>query len=57
MSGCVSEELERKGLSVLLVRRGERLEPVVNDKPVQARGDKVGCNDCKKIKINKYIKQ
>lgn len=57
MSGCVSEELERKGLSVLLVRRGERLEPVVNDKPVQARGDKVGCNDCKKIKIKKYIKQ
>lgn len=34
MSGYVSEELRRKGLSVLLVGRGERLESVVIDNPV-----------------------
>lgn len=43
MSGYVSEELGRKGLSVVLVRR---LEAVVIDKLVHAPGDKVGCNGC-----------
>lgn len=59
MSGYVSEELGRKGLSVLLVGRGKRLEPVVIDNQVQALGDKVECNDCKnnnndKINLRKH---
>lgn len=49
MSGYVSEELGRKGLSVVLVRR---LEAVVIDKLVHAPGDKVGCNGCTEEKKN-----
>jgi len=57
MSGYVSEELGRKGLSAVLVRGGgERLEPVAIDKPVQAWRDKVRCNDFRKNVRVRYDK-